>query len=475
MIKKNNSLMQKVNPEDFGMILNAIIHFSKEGIFVADDNGDVVLVNEASANLNGLPIKELLHKNVHDLVANGYCERSATIEVLKTKKTVSLINITKDNKKILTTGIPVFDESDNIKFVFVNERDITLLNKLSRMLEKNKLPEDQDHINFLNSSLVKEILKDYIFESNDMYIVVQTAIQAAEFDMDVIITGESGVGKGVIANLIHKLSDRREGPFADINCGAIAGNLLESELFGYAEGAFTGARRKGKIGYFESAHKGSLFLDEIGEIPLPLQVKLLKFLENKEIIRVGSVTPKKIDTRIIAATNKDLETQVKIGQFRKDLYFRLNVIPIHIPPLRKRKSDIEPLINFFLDKFNSKYNVNKTVSRETVDALTEYHYPGNVRELENLFKRLVTMSRSNVIELSDLPEAILKAIDHDFGQEILSGKALQDAVMKYEAKLILEAIDKYGSQRKAAQKLGMDQSSLSRKLKKLTSPKLIHK
>jgi PAS domain S-box-containing protein len=475
MFGKDINLMQKVNPEDFGLILNAIIHFSKSGIFVADSKGDVVLVNEESASLNGLSIEKLLKKNVNDLVKEGFCERSVTIEVLKTKQTVSLINTTKNNKKILTTGLPVFDESGNIKFVFVNERDLTFLNKLSRALVKNKASSEKPEISFLNSSMVRDVLKDYIFESRDMYIIVQTAIQAAEFDMDVIITGESGVGKGVIANLIHKVSDRRNGPFVDVNCGAIAENLMESELFGYEEGAFTGARTKGKMGYFESANLGSLFLDEIGEIPLSLQVKLLKFLESKEVIRVGGIRSKKVDTKIIAATNKDLEELVKLGQFRKDLFFRLNVIPIHIPPLRDRTPDIMPLTNFFLDKYNTKYKTNKTISKETFNALMEYQYPGNVRELENLMKRLVAMSKGDVILLEDLPDTIVKTIDQDIDQQILSGKSLQDAVMKYEAKLILEAIKKYGSQRRAARELGMDQSSLSRKLKRLTSSSLIHK
>ena len=474
MFETDAKTMQNVKPEDFDLFLNAIIHFSKEGIFVADHNGDVVLVNQASANMNSLPISEILGKNVGDLLTEGYSQRSATLEVLKTKKTISLLNITKGNKKILTTGTPIYNDSGDIKFVFVNERDITFINKLTRMLEKDKTTGNRAKIDFLISSLAKKELNYYVFESLDMQIVVQTALQVAEFDMDVVITGESGVGKGVIAKLIHGLSDRRKGPFVDVNCGSISENLIEAELFGYVKGAFTGACTTGKMGRFEVAQNGTLFLDEVGEIPLSSQVKLLKFLENKEIIRVGGVKPIKIDTRIIAATNKNLAEMVRKGTFRNDLFFRLNVVPINIPPLRDRKSDIAPLILFFLDRFNHDYNLNKTISDEVMEALAEYSYPGNVRELLNLIRRLVTMTKGNRIQLGDLPNSIRSSIYRDFGPDGNSNPTLKMSVRNYEKKLILEAMTKYGNQRKAAIKLGLDQSTLSRKLRGLSSSQLVH-
>jgi PAS domain S-box-containing protein len=466
--------MQNVKPEDFDLFLNAIIHSSKEGIFVADHNGDVVLVNQASATMNGLSISEIVGKNVSDLLAEGYSQRSATLEVLKTKKTISLINITKGNKKILTTGTPIFNDSGDIKFVFVNERDITFINKLTRMLDKDKSTGNRAKIDFLDSSLAKKELNNYVFESLDMQIVVQTAMQVAEFDLDVIITGESGVGKGIIAKLIHRLSDRRKGPFVDVNCGSISENLIEAELFGYEKGAFTGACATGKMGHFEFANNGTLFLDEVGELSLPLQVKLLKFLENKEIVRVGGVKPLKIDTQIITATNKNLEGMVSSGTFRKDLFFRLNVVPIHIPPLRERKSDIEPLILFFLDRFNHDYKLNKVISGEVVAVLVEYAYPGNVRELENLVRRLVTMTKGDRIRLGNLPDSTLFSIDRDVEPDKSSKKTLKNSVQNYEKELIMKAVNKYGSQRRAAIKLGLDQSTLSRKLSKLSSAQLLH-
>lgn len=474
MFEKETDLMQNVKPEDFGLILNAIIHLSKAGIFVSDHNGDVVLINQASADMNGLPISDILGRNVKYLLRKGYSDRSVTLEVLKEKKTVSLINITKNNKKILTTGTPIFNTNGEIKFVFVNERDITFLNELKRLLEKDEFSGERSKISYLDSNFVKTELEGYVFESVDMQMVVQMAIQVAEYDMDVVITGESGVGKGVIANLIHKFSNRRKGPFVDVNCGAISENLIESELFGYEKGAFTGASKEGKRGYFEFADHGTIFLDEIGEIPMPLQVKLLKFLENKEITRVGGVQPKKIDTRIIAATNKDLKAAIKAGEFRKDLFFRLNVVPIHIPPLRRRTTDIEPLINFFLDRYNMEFKKNKTISEDVVDLLMEYDLPGNVRELRNLLKRLIIMTKSNTIDLTNLPRSIIESVNRHLDLNGRLNKTLKNAVRNFEAKLIIETVNKYGSQRKASKVLGVDQSTLSRKLQKLTDHKLIH-
>jgi len=474
MFENEIDLIQNVKPDDFGMILNAILHISKEGIFVADHRGNIVLVNEASARMNGLSIKKLLEKNVRDLLKEGYCNRSATLEVLREKKTVSLININIEDKKILTTGIPIFNDYGKIAYVFVNERDLSFLNKLSILLEEDHCLEDPSNIECFDSTLVREELEGFVYKSVDMQIVLQTAIQAAEFDLDVVVTGETGVGKGFISKLIHNLSERRSKPFVDVNCGAIPEHLFESEVFGYEGGAFTGARTKGKIGYFEYAINGTLFLDEVGDIPLSSQVKLLKALENKEIVRVGSIKPIKTNTRIIAATNRDLKELVRSGKFREDLYFRLNVIPIRVPPLRKRKADIGPLINLFMDRFNDKYNKTIQISNDLIDALMEHQFPGNVRELENLIKRLITMASGNIISREDLPKSILNSLYQDSKISVSSQETFKNAVLEFEANLIRKSIKKFGSQKKAAQKLGIDQSTISRKLKSAPHNRLVH-
>ncbi|MBC2745308.1 MAG: sigma 54-interacting transcriptional regulator [Desulfosarcina sp.] len=289
-----------------------------------------------------------------------------------------------------------------------------------------------------------------------------------------MLTGESGVGKSMVARLIHQLSDRRNGPFIDLNCGAIAESLIESELFGHERGAFTGASSTGKRGLFEVAHDGTLFLDEIGEIPLPVQVKLLKFLETKQILKVGAVSPQKINTRIIAATNQDLETMVDGGKFRSDLFYRLNEVPIHIPALRERSEDIDPFIQHFLARYNKEFNTRKIISKTVREALCQYRFPGNVRELENLIKRLVTMTEGDFIRLKNIPALLLKSIP---GATRCSNDELQtyqQEVASFEIKIIKDAIRRHGSQRKAARALGLSQATLSRKLKADQPLQIIH-
>jgi transcriptional regulator with PAS, ATPase and Fis domain len=302
-----------------------------------------------------------------------------------------------------------------------------------------------------------------------MIRVVQLVIQASKFDISMVLTGESGVGKSMIARLIHQISERRNYPFIDLNCAAITPTLIESELFGHGTGAFTGASNTGKKGLFEMAGKGTLFLDGIGEIPLPIQVKLLKFLETKELIRVGGTQPIKIDTRIIAATNQDLDEMVSGGLFRKDLYFRLSVVPIRIPSLAERPEDILPLAKSFLNRFNQEFKTRKKLSQSVCQVLSQYNFSGNVRELENLIKRLVTMTKNNRIELGHLPPMLAKQsrLELTLKSEMLT---YQEEITAFEQKLLSNAIEKYSSQHKAAAVLGISQSTLSRKLKKIIPP-----
>jgi TyrR family helix-turn-helix protein len=305
-----------------------------------------------------------------------------------------------------------------------------------------------------------------VIRSASMQRVFDTAMRIARVDSSVLITGESGTGKGLIARLIHEASLRAEGSLIHINCGTIPENLIEAELFGYEKGAFTGAQQQGKAGYFEMAEEGSLFLDEIGELPLALQVKLLHFLETNEVVRVGSTRSRKINARILTATNRDLERMVAEGGFRKDLYFRLKVVPLAIPPLRQRVEDIPPLIHFFLEKFNRKCGVQKTISPAAVDCLRRYPYPGNVRELANLIEQLVVLTPGDRIDLEDLPGVVQHGGREPYELAPNGPKRLKQIVQDVERQIIVSALKTHGSLRSAARQLGVDHTTLSRKIKR---------
>ena len=473
MLKEKMGLSSTLKPKDFELIFDAIMDHSKDGLFVVDKNGVVVMVNRATEDMFRFKTAEVLGKNVRDLVKAGFYEPSVSLLVLRQKTIISLIQTTRHQKKILSTGVPIFDSAGQIKFVMVNDRDISHINMLAQSLYPEESPEAGLRLDFSDIDLVSTELEKMVVKSPAMVKVLQMVIQASKFDVPMILTGESGVGKSMIARLIHQLSRRRNYPFTDLNCAAITPSLIESELFGHESGAFTGASSKGKKGLFETADQGTLFLDEIGEIPLPIQVKLLKFLETMELIRVGGTSPIKINTKIIAATNQNLEDMVEKGSFRRDLYFRLNVVPIRIPSLLERSEDIVPLALSFLDRFNQEFNTQKTLSQPVCQVLSQYDFPGNVRELENLIRRLVTMTKTDHIDLGHLPPMLAK-INIDEMNSAHETSTHQGELGAFEQKKLKQAVEKHGSQRKAAKALGISQSTLSRKLKKSYPPHLTH-
>ncbi len=474
MIDPKNYVHPGLNSEDYNRIFKAIMQRSRDGLFVTNHTGSVVMINRASEKMCNIKASQVLGRNVGELVRLGMWNHAVALRVIEEKKAITMVQTMQSKKKILSTGIPIFDEARNLRFVLVNDRDISTLSYQFETLEIREPLENPLRIEMSEYGMAADQLEDMVVRSPAMAKVLHSAIRAARFDIPLVFTGESGVGKSIIARLVHRISDRRNGPFVDLNCGAIANNLLESELFGHERGAFTGAAANGKKGLVEGAGKGTLFLDEIGEIPLNLQVKLLKFLESRELRRVGGVEPIKIDTRIIAATNRDLETMVQEGTFRSDFYFRLNIVPTHIPPLRERREEIEPLSLFFLDRFNKKYKTRKVLSKTVRQVLNEYHFPGNVRELENVIKCLATMTEGDLIRTKHLPTYLHTGFD---GCSTTGGgelSAYQLAVLVYEQKLIKDAIQKHGSQRKAAKVLGLNQSTLSRKLKELPCVRVVH-
>jgi PAS domain S-box-containing protein len=459
--------------------MDTIIDSSYDGLWICDHEGKVIRINKASERINEVKAEDVIGKNMKDLIAEGIFDRSVTLEVLKRKTSVTMIQKIKGEKKILVTGNPIFDERGEITFVVTNDRDITELDNLRNQLQETQALA-RGYISKLSEIEMKGVdLTNIIFRSEEMQRIIEMGIRVAQVDSTVLLLGESGVGKGMIAKLIHKHSCRNNGPFIRVDCAGIPDSLIESELFGYEKGAFTGARVEGKPGFFELANKGTLFLDEIGEIPISSQSKLLRFLEDHEIIRIGGTEPKEIDVRIIAATNKMIEELVHSKKFREDLYYRLNVVPIHIPPLRERNDDILPLIFYFLEKFNKTHRKEKVFSPEVIEALCKYDFPGNIRELANIIERLVVVTEKERIEARDLPNAIAGYIAKEIPYSLLSeGIPLKDALEKYEGSIIERTLKKYGSQREAAKALKVDQGTISRKIKKYSISKndvILHK
>jgi len=453
--------------QQMAKLLNAIMDFSYDGLWITDQHGNVVKLNKAAEKITGCTAAEVLGRNVADLVAEGFVDESVTLEVLKRKTTVTLVQKTKRNKKVLATGSPIFNSKGEIEFIIINDRDITELDRIRNELKDSRALIDQ-YRHELSELQQKEFEAGYFLcKSKTMQQVYTKAQRVARFDSTVLLSGESGVGKGLLAKLIHLKSNRSNGPFIRVDCAAIVETLFESELFGYEKGAFTGAGPKGKLGLIEMADGGTIFLDEISEVPLNQQVKLLRFLDEKSFIRVGGAGPRQVDTRVIAATNKHLAKEVREHHFRKDLFYRLNVVSLEIPPLQGRTEDILDLVNFFMTKISEKHALKKQIDRQVLDTLVHYKFPGNVRELENLMESMMVMSPSDTIIFKDLPGAILQDLSPDSPAVIpdREGVYLPDYLKKIETDQIRKLIEKYGSQREAARYLGINQSTISRKLK----------
>jgi PAS domain S-box-containing protein len=447
--------------------LDTVIDSSFDGIMICDREGRIVRYNKASGRINDVKGDELIGKNLRELIAEGRVDKVVTFEVLRKRRTVTIIQRNKMGKRILLTGNPIFDENGEIAFVMTNERDIQELDNLRSELQETQALA-KEYVSKLSELEMKGVdLSNLIIRSRKMQRVVEMAVRVARVDSTIFLLGESGVGKNMVAKVIHKQSDRRKGPFIQVDCAGIPESLIESELFGYEKGAFTGAKSEGKPGFFEMANNGTLFLDEIGELSMSSQAKLLRFLEDHEIIHVGGTKPKHINVRIIAATNKNIEELVAAKIFRRDLFYRLSIIPIHIPPLRERREDILPLIMHFLGKFNRIYQKEKILSPETTVALCRYDFPGNIRELANLIERLVVISEEDCIEMHDFPnEVIGLPVKDAFFLNLPEDISLKEALDRCERFVIEKSMKKYGSQRKAAKILRVDHATISRKMKK---------
>ncbi|OQR54577.1 sigma-54-dependent Fis family transcriptional regulator [Bacillus sp. CDB3] len=437
------------------MDLQDVFEYAFDEIFVTDDKGIVVRVNSTCERHYQLSAKELVGKHVQELQKEGIFYPSATLEVIEKKRPVELVQTTKSGEYLHVRTRPVFAEQGNLRRVISYSRDLTELYQLRKKVEEmdNQL-----------KTYKKELRETYeheglIFKSIAMQKIVETIKKVSVVDSTVLVLGETGVGKSRLVRHLHEVSHRKNESFYEINCAALPTNLIESELFGYSGGSFTGANREGKKGLLESAHKGTLFLDEIGEMPLEIQAKLLQVLQEKTFRPVGGRDLKKVDVRIVAATNRDLSKMVKEGTFRKDLYYRLNVIPISIPPLRERTEDILPLVYHYLQHFNKKYGRDVKLAPSTLQMFVGYSWEGNNREIENVIERIV-ITADDFVTVEDLPLSMQEATVEQ------SGQSLYRMLEEVERNIILKAYKTYGSSYKVAEFLQISQSAATRKIKK---------
>lgn len=451
------------NYKDIMELLNCI----KVGVYVVDGEGKTVLLNDESCTTGGLTRDEVLGKTMKELEDIGFVENSVSLRTLKSGKEEEIVQNLGDGDKIFVTSKPVFDNG-KIELVVCTERNITEAVTLKKLLmeqdrSKEKTKEEVEYLKRQNMAMWGNV----IAEDESTKLIAEKALRVAKLDTTVLLLGDSGTGKEVFANFIYENSSRAGKPFIKVNCAAIPDNLMESQLFGYEGGAFTGADKKGKMGMFEMANQGTLFLDEIGEIPLNLQSKLLRALQEREIIRVGGSKVIPIDIRLITATNRNLKKAVEEGKFREDLYYRINIMPITLEPLKNRKKDIRALANYFTEQFNSRYKLNKVISDEAMAELCSFEWPGNIRELENVMERIMISFDGDVVTKFQVQRAIGKPVSSN--QPFFpatNGKSMQELMDDYE-KLVLQAMfEEHGKASDVARALKMNKSTLSRRVKK---------
>lgn len=474
---KNSLAMELERVKALNTELDGIIDSSYDGICVTDDKGKMLRINKSYSRISGIPYERLqkcLGNYVGDLEKSRESYRRGTPEnsllVLANQKPTSFCKKLFKVKDLVYTGNPIFDDDGNVYRVVWNIRDISELNVLKREILKSQYITAR-YATELEELRARSFQADgVVIHSIEMKKVMEMALRVANVDTTVLITGETGVGKDVISKIIHNASERRNGPFISVNCGAIPENLLESELFGYESGAFTGAKRNGKVGLLEAANDGTILLDEIGDLPAHLQVKILQVLQDQKVVRVGGTKPIKLNIRILAATNKNLKNMVRDNLFREDLYYRLNVIPINIPPLRDRKEDIIPLTRCFVEKFCNKYKINREISQDVFEIMENYRWPGNIRELENFVERVLIISKDPVISHHNLTNYFENSENvHKAPIMVNNIIPLKDAREMLEKEILNKALSKGLSTRKVAEILKVDHSTIVRKINKYKS------
>ncbi len=455
-----------------------ILDQSFDEIFVTDAKGFVVYVNSSCTNHYGQCAEEMVGQSSKEMTEQNFWGPRLSPLVQQYKKRLTMRQLSCTGITMLTTATPVFDKNGDVEFVIENVRNIT---DGCGLKEEEK--QTKEFLNTMAESFEEEktdefTIENYIARSKVMRDIIKMSWRIASVNSNVLITGESGTGKSAIARYIHSRSPRKDNPFIEINCAALPESLIESELFGYVRGAFSGAVAKGKPGLIQTAEKGTLFLDEIGELPLSVQAKLLHFIQNATYFEIGGIREKRADCRIIAATNQNLEDMVERGNFRRDLYYRLKVFEIMIPPLTQRHEDVVPLITFYLDKFNHKYKLQQQFSPGCISLLARYNWPGNIRELSNVIEQLVVMTPEGMITEKHLPALIRKTsetenthpltIDVDnitlsYGDRFHWAQKRADEVC---GEIIRELFKELKSSRKVAAALNISQSTAYRYIQK---------
>lgn len=456
--------MRQEQPEEYIKVVSRLLDDYLGYVLIFDSEDRIVFMSSAVCRDLGCSREEMLGQHKNLLIRRGYTERSASEFVRRTgRQALISVRALKTNEIMFSNSSPVFGENGEIELI-VNrsETEKDLIHKMNVIYQERSLLEQSAEAVYSGAK------QSIVARSPASLSIFAAANEVAQRDSTVMLTGEPGVGKEVLAQYIHQNSTRRDKPFVPVNCSAIPNELMESEFFGYMRGSFTGADRGGKPGLFELANRGTLFLDEIGELPLTLQPKLLRVLDSGQFRRIGGQTSVQTDVRIIAATNRDLRRMVSQGLFREDLFYRLNIIPIRVPPLRERKEDILVLADQFLDSYNRKYGTGKKLSMQAQDCLMEYRWPGNIRELKNLIERLATISRSDIISLKGpigeempLPEPERRRVPEGADGSL---RPLSEATAEFQREYIQKALEHCGGNvSRAAKLLGVHRSALYRK------------
>lgn len=458
------NLADVFGPDIEGQLVS-VFEAMADGVWVCDAEPRLLWINSACEDLNDIKREDVCGRTVAELLQMGNFDSDVTHQVLKTKEPVVILQKVKSGRTLLVNGVPVFDGNGEIIYVVGSERDMTELNILREEIERNQQLNSRISSELLTMQLRDARLKEFVAVSGSMQRVLETALRVSTFDTTVLLTGPSGSGKTLIARMIHDGSHRREGPFLSLNCGAIPASLVEAELFGYVAGAFSGAHKDGKPGLIEVTHGGTLFLDEIDAFPMEAQVKLLTFLDSRGFIRIGDTRLRKVDVRLIVATNRNLENLVANRRFREDLYFRLNVVPVELPALKGRPEDIVVLVQRLLETLSEQYQIQRGINREALDRLCRYDYPGNVRELENILERSFVLCQESEISIADLPQEIRDvglSIPRSIGSKASLRRILEDVERQY---LVL-ACKRNATQSQIARDLDVSQPTVARLLKK---------
>lgn len=461
--------MEYCELEQENKLLWNLVNSSYDGIFMTDCEGIILHCNDSYLRISGLKRGQLLGRKIADLVTSGEIPDACSHEVIRTRQPKTKVIDYYHGVSALVTSIPIFDDNGSFIRVLSNVRDITELVRIKEKLRTSKELNEEYRRQLREAQQANRRDNQLLVFSPIMENIMKLGSRIANISSPVLIQGESGVGKDMLAHYIHDCGlGSANRPFVQINCSAIPETLLESELFGYEAGAFTGASRKGKSGLFELANNGTLFLDEIGEMPLTLQVKLLDVLQTGKVFRLGGTRQVELQARIIAATNTDLPKLMSAGKFRSDLYYRLNVIPITIPPLRERRDELAPLILHFVEKKNRKFNSAKKLTPRAIEILTNYSWPGNVRELRNIIENMVIMADEDLIDDRYIPAHIVRASAKPLFIETpdyFDSYDLKTILAEVECQVIRKALTQFGSLRNTANHLGIDLSTLVRKKK----------